>query len=486
MIYTIMKKAALTGFPLLIALSATKMAQAEVRKYSYNTLNILWNNTVLTSSIKNGFYQKTLTNEDKKVVSSESSQQTNRRQGRHGSRGQQKSTNSSNIPDNERFFFKIIPVSSEDSAILAKREIALAIFASKAKYYEGPSLEVPSEIVDRNNDREIKEWLEQTLPAIKKSRNNQSNHVSRMQYSTHLELYYLSLIGYQSAETIASKCSYLKKAREYERLTSSYKAIIDESLITGKDLLTPYFTELNNIYDNVNTIFSKEINDNLVCVSSDLNSRKQDIATAKTMLNELIIQDLNSDKGEVQETLKSINTAQNTFSTILDKLKEANPHNDKVLELERDLINARSNFEMVKDDDLGAKAAIMQLNRTVKLDQIVKLNETGMPHPIPLVEERISTLVSSIKNFLNAINKLSSIPEIKDTELSTECSNIVTNIDSKQPTVNEAKLKACLIKATQILAVINTPDANSQQAKNKAFAKELEEISAAVIELRSY
>lgn len=392
--------------------SATAQAQG-VRKYSYESLNDLWDEQGLglAPTLKTGWYQKTLLERGPGVEAGGKGLGRAAAMSRRSSSG-----NTQALP----IFLHAAPITANEAHLLVGREFELMLYLDKGNHYEAQRTPVVEEgLTGVDKQRALEDVQRVTNENVQRAQT-----LSARAYYAQLELYYIHLIRYHAASRIPDKCAHIRKARDAKLYLAAHESMASESeenLCLDSKLDCDErrrFKELQAFLVEVNTGGvgpGADVDNALVCGVAELQSSAQDFAYARSLLEEKIVADLTDPKGEIQAALVGIGNAQTSLRDLKQSVMAQVPPTSILAPLERAVANAKANYELVQDDEMNVGDTLEAMYATVDLEAIRRLRKVSDPNnqtqlqqtePLPKARAALEDLQDAHTAFLETLASL--------------------------------------------------------------------------------
>lgn len=175
--------------------------------------------------------------------------------------------------------------------------------------------------------------------------------------------------------------------------------------------------------------YRQEIQSQIVCQISPLPSLSESQAVARDEMERRILEELSG--GQIDTVIAQINEVLNTFSNLETQALGVKTHTERVLELERGIENAVSNFQLIKGDELEVEQKLERLATEVDLTLIANLQRVSDPNnqdelmalgPLKGVNEAKEALATQISALHNDL--LSLATDIDDPLVQQACSDL--------------------------------------------------------------
>jgi hypothetical protein len=338
------------------SLLASSAFAADVRIYSFATLDVLWSNQI-SSQVLTSLTPTTIMTSLGPGTSPAPSPTPPPGGGRGGG------WPPSPQPD-KPVYFQALDIDPHLEAELIGRQVALATYLTKSESYQADGVAAVNPDTASLPD----------LQAARARSDEQTRIHTLRQYATLTELFLIAMMRYYSVDTIAEKCAKIREAQDLLGQIAAAKveadAIRDRP---GNTLqLESRFAALELIEADVAQRYSSELSAPSACVVSPASSRSGDLEAAARQLEASLNDDL-TNGGIVKTTLDAIKEVQQGFAAVQDDVSGIDPHTSTLLELELNASNAASNFSMVRSDSLEVQAKVVQMEQTVDVSAIANL-----------------------------------------------------------------------------------------------------------------
>ena len=390
------------------------------------------------------------------------------------------------------YFDTVLPSGPAFDGEMLAREVVLSGFVAKADNY------FPAAIVATGNPS--------TDHTAQLAVQAQNQTVTQRGFSARIELFLLGVLQYYEAATIVDKCSNVKVL---QRLLAQLDAIgLPGAPLTDTRFAALQIT-LNGFLTAIpagsQTNFRGQIAAATACLVSEVSSKADDLANAGIALDSLVVADLtqpgdpNSDGGiTVTDELNAMNAQAGTWDDLLNQLTSLDPRSNDLLQLQLDLTNMQSNFNMVQQDMMGAQGAVAAMQ--AKLVDAGMMTSAGQPTdaglitniqavlanpdagpgtlpPLNTLSAEQSALQSALLGYLTSLQGAAAA--LPGTGLDV-CATIDLNYANAGG--NATAIQSCL--AALDTAVKNAGATTPQQQEMAAFGQAAEILSTLILEQR--
>ena len=430
-----------------------------IRKYSAETLEQFWNNSLNPETEPNAEWYRDLkkANTGDQAVDSQSP---------HGAVWGQDSS------DDTQIQFNIVSLPRVSGHHIARREIGIQMYLNRLQFYEKPTLlEAESPIEFRKR-----------LLSIEKSHNSKK-------LAAFAELFLIKISRYREAPSLENKCRLIQAAASN---LEKYKAASELTEMTKEE---SNFVKLIPIVNLVKTNFSEELAKLTVCSYRAVSSEKKVKESIVPKINEKIVASIESEKAN---TLDPIEDSLEDLKEFESSIKSIDAKTSELLDLEMNLSNLSSNIDLVANDELGflAPDGVWTKLEKVDLSTIGNIKSDILDQHSSVMEAR-ENLINSMQTFLEMLSisteENSSLPDSLKTcsSLKGEYNKILPEpvkkgqeIEIPLPTLNssstlETNYKSCLIGLKTLFQKYNQVDPN--RATVEKFAFYLESLSSEII-----
>jgi hypothetical protein len=440
-------------------------AQADdfVRKYSFTTLDTLWQNLIMRDNAPNPDWygqalldQPTVLESKKDVV-------------------QERIANDWNILNHavhknteKSGYFYVMKLPDEWIAAIVHREVTLNMYLNRETDYEAASPQP-----QRDKFQDDFQWQESVLDhqvALAKLQNTLTDR----KVQAHLELFLINLIRYREAPTLAAKCKYLKRA------TNNLLVWQQDS---GFSQASPQ--ELLDIVEQARVQYNKDLTEHQVC-KVEPNSTKHDVSkTIEETANEKIIQKL---KNQQKSLVGAIAKQQEDLTKKQQETTVPTKTSD-LLKLEMDMANASANLEFVHQDAIQLEENIIQKLEPKNFAEILsKIADNFVPEPVSRVNRQNALLQQKILALMEMLEQISEVASDKSQveachTLSKLFKNLFKNNELSATVAKDnalVKMNQCITASQQYIQKLKQPHPLEEQGIE--FAKYLKQLSDAMLQ----
>jgi len=408
-----------------------------IRKYSFDTLNKLWQNLIVQDKgVQVEWYQKVLLGETQQEVKLSESQSR--------IAGVWTDLKSPDQEQKARFFVMTLP--SDYVAAIMRREVALNFYLNREAYYEAA----------RQPEGTIKEKLEYQNEITRRQ-----NVLTERRVKAHLELFLINLIRYREAPTLAAKCTYLTRAATSGNIFRQG----DEN------------HDLAKIAKEAAMIYENALRERSECKVKSYTSTANIKQLIEQKANEKLIKRLEEQKNTV---IKAIAEAQVPMKS-MEKEVKVPTESSTLLKLEKNMGNASANLEFVHQDGMNLEDIVKKITTLDFAKTIRQIDKDFVPREVRLVKKANQDLQAKILRLMKTLEK---IPLKACKNLSDRFENIFTGTLSTTGAKDTAlvELDQCLIATgAYIQRLLAQNKANPLEQESIIFATHLEQLSEAML-----
>ncbi len=253
------------------------------------------------------------------------------------------------------------------------------------------------------------------------------SELAKRKQAVALELYYINVLRYFQATTLVSKCRYLTEAS-----INRVSALDYVSVNKATDPLAGIFADVEKSNKN-------EVEERLPCRLSASLGQVESKSLLQQKINDQVAESLTG--GKIQTTIAKINDITAGYEALLQEI-QVDPKTKELNELQRNLLNAKSNMELVSQDQLKVGPDLQDLKKvdTAGLDKIA-LGTGKLSHPaIEDARKKRVALYNAMKAF---VAKLGSIPQAAGVDAASvdTCNDLSTSFDDMFVGTDEGSYK---------------------------------------------
>jgi len=437
----------ITALFLLSSNIATAQTDDLIRKYSFDTLDNLWQNLIVQDKgVQVEWYQEALLGETQQEVKLSESQSR--------IAGVWTDFKSPDQQQKARFFVMTLP--SDYVAAIMRREVALNLYLNREAYYEAA--------------RQPKGTIEEILEYQNEITRRQKVLTER-RVKAHLELFLINLIRYREAPTLAAKCTYLTRAATSGNLFRQG----DEN------------HDLAKIAQEAAMIYENALRERSECQVKSYTSKANIKQLIEKKANEKLIKRLEKEKNTV---ITAIAEAQAPMKSMEDEVKVPT-ESSTLLKLEKNMGNASANLEFVHQDGMNLKDIVEKITTLDFAKTIRQIDEKFVPREVRLVNKANQDLQAKILRLMKTLETIYEVatPSARDElkacqNLSALFANIFTGALSTTGAKDVAlrEMDQCLIASgAYIQRLLELNKANPLEQESIIFATHLEQLSEAML-----
>jgi hypothetical protein len=416
-------KNAITATLLFLLTTTLGYAQTDdpIRKYSFNTLDQLWQNLIKPDkSSKAAWYKQALLG---KVAVSDSQQW---------------------------------------AAVMIRDEVALNMYLNRAAYYEA----APEPKLGENDAQ----WQQKILQH-QQTITQRQNTLSQRRFQAHLELFMINLIRYREAATLSAKCKYLTNA------TTSLKVLRQSEGFSQSPRLTEIAQQAREKYQAA-------LKNRSVCQVKHYRSARDILATIEKQANPKIIQTLETQQKTVvdamaaaQAPFKKMQDEANVPTKTSELLKLEMDMANASANLEFVHHDAFKLGEIAKEiAQIDFTGTISQIDEHFVPAPVRRVNEANR-----LLQQQILALMTTLEKIYEVASAKDEVKACQ--KLSARFAGIFELADQNKVTTAKetafGEFYQCLKASEQYIQKLAKPDPLEKESVR--FAKHLEQLSNAML-----
>jgi hypothetical protein len=454
---------------LLILLLTTTMGYAQTeglnRKYSFTTLDKLWQNLIKRDNAPKPQWYKQAILDTKEPIALESHKNVVIEQNRKASvwptlnQAVHKNTDKSGG-------FYVMKLPAAWVAAITHREVALKMYLSRETDYETPHQP------KRDESKDDFQWQEILLKHQAK-RVKWQDRLTDRRVQAHLELFLINLIRYREAPTLPTKCQYLKHAATHLKVWQSGGGFTQASR----------WLALAQIAAQASVKYHQDLIERPVC--KVIPDSQRDISkTIEDIANQKISKALEHQQNSLVDAMAKKQadlTAMQQEATVSTKTSE-------LLQLEMDMASASANLEFVHQDAFQLGNIVQELEQKNFTEVFSKIDDHFVPDPVSRVNEQNVQLQQKILALMKTLERIYEVANVKDKvaacqTLSKQFENLFKNKDLSATVAKDtalAQMNQCVTASQKYLLALDKPHPLEKQGIE--FAKDLEQLYGAMLQ----